>query len=129
MAVAGLALAVTGCGGPRVIEVGYSAGSARLMPSEVLRVDFGEINSSIGDSWHLVGEPDPAVLVEREREYESLCDNPGCGAHLAWTFTAVAAGRTSVVFRYCYRSWPDKDCAPSPSGPSNEPVTLTVTVA
>jgi predicted secreted protein len=129
LAVAGLALAVSGCGGPRVVEVAYSAGSARLAPGETLRVVFGEINHSVGDSWHLIGQPDAAVLSEKDEEYDSLCDMPGCGGRLAWTFTAVAAGRTSVVFRYCYRSRPDDNCEPAPSGPSNEPVTLTVTVA
>jgi hypothetical protein len=127
-AAAGLALLAVGCGGPRVVDVTVSAGSARLAAGEVLRVDFGAMNESVGDSWYIVGAPDPAVLAEKERDYDLDCDNPGCGGHLWWTFTATGVGSTTVVFRYCYRSRPGDDCAPAPGGQSNQPVTLSVTV-
>jgi hypothetical protein len=128
IAAAGLAVLAAGCGGPRVVDVAVSSGTARLAVGETLRVDFGELNESVGDSWYVVGAPDPAVLAERERDYDLECDNPGCGGHLWWTFAATGPGTTTVVFRYCYRSRPDDECAPAPTGPSNEPVALNVTV-
>jgi hypothetical protein len=128
LALLGSGLLGSGCGGPRVVTVNVSAGSARLAAGEILRVDFGELNESVGDSWYVVGAPDPAVLTERQRDYDLECDNPGCGGHLWWTFTATGAGSTTVVFRYCYRSRPGDDCAPAPGGQSNQPVTLNVTV-
>jgi predicted secreted protein len=127
-AAAGLALLAAGCLGPPVVDVNVSAGSARLATGETLRVDFGDINESVGDSWHVVGDPDPAVLTEKERDYDVDCDQPGCGGHLRWTFTATGPGTTTVVFQYCYRSRPGDDCAPAPGGQSNQPVTLSVTV-
>ena len=129
IAAAGLALLGAGCAGARVVDVRVSAGSARLAAGETLRVDVGALNESVGDSWYVVGAPDPAVLIEKERDYDLDCDNPGCGGHLWWTFTATGAGSTTVVFQYCYRSRPGADCAPAPGGQSNQPVTLNVTVA
>ena len=127
-AACGLALVAAGCLGPRAVDVAVSAGSARLAPGETLRVDLGEVNHSIGDSWYLVGTPDPAVLAEKDQDYDSDCDDPGCGGRLRWTFTATGVGSTTVVFQYCYRSRPD-NCDPEPGGQSDQPVTLGVTVA
>jgi hypothetical protein len=128
--VAGLLLA-TGCFGAATVEVPYDAGSAHLAVGEVLRVTVGEINTSVGDSWYVIGEPDRAVLGPGKEERESG-DCPeghsGCSSRLSWTFSAVGKGVTGIVFRYCYRSQPGPDCAPQPSRGPADPVTLTVTV-
>jgi predicted secreted protein len=122
-----LVLVTAGCLGPKVINVDIDAGSARLARGETLRVNLGEVNYSIGDQWYLVSPPDAAILAEKDQEYDSECANPGCGGRLHWRFTATGAGRTYVVFRYCYRTPPDR-CAPAPNGRTDTPVALNVTV-
>lgn len=130
-------LAVSGCdadetvvpigrAGPTVD--GTASGAATVPAGGSLRVDFGDVNNSIGDDWFLVGPPDPAVLADAGEEYDSECEGAGCGAHLWWRFDAVAAGSTELVFQYCYRSRPP-DCEPMPDRGLAEPVTLTVAVA
>lgn len=126
--VLGLVLVASGCGGPRVVDVDVSAGSARLGAGETLRVDIGDVNPSIGDSWHLVTPPDSAVLAEKEQDYDPECEETGCGSRLRWIFTAVKPGETTMVFRYCYRSRPD-NCQAEPSRGIQDPVSLNVTVS
>jgi hypothetical protein len=116
-----------GCGGPSTVEVQVGDGSARVKRGDVLRVDLGEVNASIGDSWYLVEKPDPAILDEGERDYDTDCDEPGCGGRMAWLFTARGPGTTTLVFRYCYRSRPD-NCEPQPDRGPDQPVNLAVTV-
>jgi predicted secreted protein len=124
------ALLTAGCFAAPTVDVRYDAGAAHLVVGEVLRVTFGEVNPSIGDSWHLVGEPDPAVLGRGTEDYESDCRGAaaGCGGQLSWTFPASGKGTTTVVFRYCYRSRPGPECMAEPSRGPADPVTLTVTV-
>jgi hypothetical protein len=61
-----------------------------------LRVDLGELNESISDSWHMIGPPDPAVLAEEDSDYHPDCDQPGCGGpadlSAARTCTGYPAG-------------------------------------
>jgi predicted secreted protein len=121
------ALLLVGCGGPRTVEVSLDEGAARLANGETLRVDLGEANASIGDSWHLVTPPDPTVLSDGTPESDADCDQPGCGARLSWRFTARGAGTTTLEFRYCYRSRPPH-CAPQSDRGPDRPVRLTVTV-
>jgi predicted secreted protein len=120
---------LAGCGGGRTVEVGVTAGSVQLAAGEVLRVDLGQVNPSIGDSWYLVGTPDAAVLTEGEEDYDSDCDKDavGCGGRLAWVFTAHGPGKTTLLFQYCYRSSLD-DCQPETSRGPHEPVQLAVSV-
>jgi hypothetical protein len=128
--VAGLLLA-TGCFGTPTIDARYDAGSVHLAIGELLRVEIGEVNTSIGDSWHVIGEPDRAVLGpgKSDLDYDDCPEgHVGCSGRLWWTFPAVGKGVTGIVFRYCYRSRPGPDCAPEPSRGPAEPVTLTVTV-
>ena len=122
-----LALALGGCGGARVVTVPVDAGSAHVAEGEILRIEFGSTNPSIGDAWYLVTPPDATVLGEGEEFFESECDQPGCGGLAGWSFPARGEGTTSLVFRYCYRSWPD-DCKPEPDRGPTEPVQFTVTV-
>src|SRR5262245_61751717 len=120
--------ALTGCFGPRSVEVRADAGAAHLNVGERLRVRLGAVNPSVGDSWHLTGGPDVAVLTDSGQDFSSDCDAPGCGGTLHWTFTAAGRGTTTLVFQYCYRSRPP-DCQPQPTSDAVDPVTLNVTVA
>ena len=122
-----LVLTLTACGGPRVVTVPVEAGSAHVAVGEILHIDLGPANESIGDGWFLVTAPDAAVLGDGEETFESECDQPGCGGRAGWSFPARGEGTTSVVFRYCYRSTSD-DCQPEPDRGPAEPVSFTVTV-
>jgi len=126
--VVGLALllSLTACGGPRTIVVPLDAGAAHLVVGELLHIDLGPANSSIGDAWYLVGPPDATVLGEG-REALDVCDEPGCGGRAGWTFPTHGEGTTWVVFQYCYRSGP-QDCRAEPDRGPMDPVRFTVTV-
>jgi hypothetical protein len=141
---AGLLVTVAGCGADEAVVTvddrgtvsvaegarvsGTESGAVAVALGEKVVVDLGYLNSSIGDGWFLVGQPDPAVLADEGEHYESECDEPGCGGDLAWRFGTAGAGRTTITFRYCYRSRPP-DCDPMPDRGPVEPVTLTVTVS
>ena len=132
-----LSLALAGCsttgvGGARGpdaprVTVTYDAGTARVAVGYTLTVDFGQINRSIGDAWFIVTAPDPAVLVDRGDDVTSDCDQPGCGGHLTWSFTAAGAGTATVSFRYCYRTQLAR-CEPRPGEPPTVPIPLEITV-
>jgi predicted secreted protein len=126
-AIATVCLVVLAGCGANTVEVSALDGTARVPRGDVLRVDLGKVNSSIGDSWHLVEKPDPAILSDGDSEYDSDCENPGCGGRLGWKFTARGPGTTTLVFRYCYRSRPD-NCQSQPDRGPDQPVKLTVTV-
>jgi predicted secreted protein len=126
-AVVAVAVVATGCGGDNGMGVPVGAGSASIGKGDTLRVDLGKANPSIGDSWHLVTPPDPAVLSDQGDEFDADCDDPGCDGRIRWTFLATGPGTTSLVFRYCYRS-DVANCVAEPTRGPDEPVTLTVTV-
>lgn len=113
-------------------EVSVDAATATVGAGETLRVDFGWINPSIGDSWHLVGEPDSGVLAEIGKDHTTSPDceegHAGCDVELVWEFEAVAEGETELEFQYCYRSGPDDCDGEGGDAPAPEPVTLTVEV-
>lgn len=94
-------------------RVPYDVGEVRISGGDELLVEFGEINTSIGDSWYLVTPPDATVLSDGgyHAEVDSFCDDAGCPSTFAWRFSAVSPGTTTVEFLYCYRSGPD-DCVP-----------------
>jgi predicted secreted protein len=119
-----------GCSGPAVRTVAVTDKAASLRVGEVLRVDIGEVNPSVGDSWFVVSGADGTILGEGERDYASDCaaGEAGCGGRLAWEFPAVHAGETDLVLRYCYRS-KLSDCKGSPGGDPSQPVTIHVMVS
>ena len=125
--VVSLALALVGCSGADS-TVSYDAGTASVSDGETLRIDFGSINPSVGDSWYLVGEPDSAVLTEIGSETDFECDEPGCGGELTWDFEAVGQGETTLVFQYCFRSGPEDCVGDNQDSAPPEPVELTVEV-
>ena len=123
-------LTLSGCFGPDEVSVGYQAGTATVAEGEVLRVELGAYNTSIGDYWALLGAPDPAILTDLDSDYDDEgCpkNTAGCGGTLAWRFKAVGRGETEITLRYCYRSRVS-DCQPEPGRGPSEPVTLRVTV-
>jgi hypothetical protein len=117
---------LAGCGGPATVTVQAAAGSAGVAKGDVLVVDLGKENPSIGDSWYLQTPPDAAVLTDNGG-VSAGCNLPGCDRTLTWKFTAVGKGSTAIVFRYCYRSRLD-NCDPGPGRGPKEPVRLSVTV-
>ena len=92
LVLAGL-FALTGCGGARVVAVPVEAGSAHVAVGEILRVELGPANPSIGDAWYLVGLPDATVLGDGEEFFDPECDEPGCGGRAGWTFPRRARAR------------------------------------
>lgn len=127
---AAVLLTLTGCSA--TTEVAHDAGTATASTGETLRVDFGWINTSVGDNWYLVEEPDPEVLREIGKEISDDhpdCDrgDVGCDVGLVWEFEVVGAGTADLVFQYCFRTGLD-DCQNGGGEPAPEPVTLTVEV-
>jgi hypothetical protein len=124
------------CSGPVVRTVAVTDKTASLHVGEVLRVDIGEVNPSVGDSWFVVSGADGAdgadgaVLGEGERVYVSDCaaGEAGCGGHLALKFPAAHAGETDLVLRYCFRT-KLSDCKGRPGDDPSQPVTIHVTVS
>jgi hypothetical protein len=131
-------IAATACGGSQipsgsttstpavdVVDVRASDGTVRLAAGQQLRVDMGRVNESVGDAWYLTTRPDPTVLIEKEHQLDPVSCT-GCTQSLKWSFTAVAAGSTTLGFRYCYRSRPES--CQADNGPK-DPVSLSVTVS
>lgn len=125
--VLALALLLAGCSGPDS-TVPLDAETASVSVGETLRIDFGKVNPSVGDSWYLVEEPDAAVLTEigRETRDDPDCDGDGCGNELAWDFEAVGPGETALVFQYCFRTGLD-ECLADPEREDQVELTVTVT--
>lgn len=124
-----LALAVTGCSGADS-TVSHDAGTATVAVGETLRVDFGEVNSSVGENWFLVGEPDSVVLTEigSDADASDCGGDVGCPVDLTWDFEGVGRGETTLVFQYCFRTGPDDCVGDTDDGPAPAPVELTVEV-
>lgn len=122
-------LLAAGCSGPAVRTVAVTDKTASLRVGEVLRVDMGDVNPSVGDSWFVVSGADGSVLGEGERDYVSHCDagKAGCDGRLTWQFPAAHAGETDLVLRYCYRTQLP-DCEGRPGSDPSQPVTIHVTV-
>ncbi|GAB4007429.1 hypothetical protein GCM10029992_61150 [Glycomyces albus] len=132
MVLAVFLLVLSGCSGPdEDSTVPLDSSTATIAVEEELWVDMGEVSTSVGDNWFLVGEPDPEVLAETEQVHErSLACNLGlteCGDRLYWGFEAVAPGETTLVFQYCLQTGLD-DCEGGTGIEAPEPVELTVAV-
>ncbi|UYO98384.1 protease inhibitor I42 family protein [Microbacterium sp. M28] len=99
------AVALSGCAASDEVVVEYSEDVATLSIGDILVVDFGEINSSVGDGWVIVSPPDPAVLGEGVEASEYLGEEGSTGAanRFAYRFEAVGEGRTTVEFEYRFR--------------------------
>ncbi|MFJ2541984.1 hypothetical protein [Microbacterium sp. NPDC087589] len=101
---ASLGLGLTGCSAAEK-RVDYSTSSVTLAPGEALVVDFGEINSTVGDAWVITREPDPAMLGpgdERSR-YLGQDGETGAPSEVSYRFAPVGDGTTVIRFEYQFR--------------------------
>lgn len=107
---------------PDDVVVDASATTAELVVGQTLVVDFGEINTSVGDEWVLTQDPDDEVLSQGEAESEVLGDGaPGSPSTFLYAFEAREAGTSTIDFEYRFRGAADFGHGPSP-------VSITVTV-
>ena len=111
-------LVLTACGAPVQIAIGdEKSRTVEVQPGQEFEVAV-ETNASIGWSWELTGQPDPAVVTFVGRAHEAEApDMPGSGGTDRFQFRAVGAGETDVVLTRTYRD----------EGPDRE-VTVTVRV-
>jgi predicted secreted protein len=128
-ALIALVLLLPACNGGSTTTAGYQKGNASVLVNDVLCIDLGDYNSSIGDSWYLVKNPDKKVLKNEGQKLESTCKagEAGCGGRLYWEFLAYAKGSTSVRLQYCYRSTQTR-CDNGPGRGPKDPVNFTITV-
>ena len=91
-----------------VVTVKAGESTANLRVGETLRIDFGKVNSSIGDNWTVVAKPDQSVLEGPKENFRPDCQTPGeamgCGGKLTWEFQALKAGQADVRYQFCYQS-------------------------
>lgn len=109
-ATAMIALALSGCASGAAVTVdAFSTDSVTVPAGQDLVVDFGEINSSTGDDWVIITEPDAAVLSPGESQSEQVGDGaPGSPNLFSYRFVAIEAGTTSIEFQYQFQgSVPD----------------------
>lgn len=87
------------------VVVEPSADSVTLEVGEVLVIDLGTINSSIGDGWEVAVEPDPTVLTPGESDTEYLADDDEDGGYstMTYSFEAIAEGETTLELQYSFR--------------------------
>lgn len=118
------------CGGSEVVTVDASRGAASVPQGHTLAVRLGEAGASTGQWWFLTEDPNSQVLKVGESHVSGCGEDgesaPGCTGKLVWEFAAIAPGRTSVQFQYCFRSEPP-NCQSGEYGPA-EPIQLKVTV-
>jgi predicted secreted protein len=128
-ALVALLLLVPACNGGTTKTVGYAKGGASILVNDTLRIDLGDYNSSIGDTWYLVKSADSKVLKDHGQKLDSDCKagQAGCGGRLYWVFVGFAKGSTSVRFQYCYRST-RTNCQNGPGRGPKDPVNFTISV-
>jgi predicted secreted protein len=128
-ALVALLVLVPGCNGGSTNTVGYAKGGATIKVNDVLRVDLGDYNASIGDMWYEVKKPDGKVVKDYGDKLDSSCkpNEAGCGGRLYWEFLGYARGTTSVRFQYCYRST-RTNCQPGPGRGPTDSVLFNITV-
>lgn len=111
LCAAGLSLGMSGCAAD--VSVDYTATTATVSVSDTLVVDFGVINSSVGDNWVITAAPDSAVLGGGVADSTYLGDEGSTGGSnaLVYRFPAVAAGTTVIEFEYQFRGSVPEDAA------------------
>lgn len=119
-----LAAGLGGCGAAVEKRVEYMSSSVSLGLGEVLIVEFGEVNTSVGDAWVLTRAPDPAVLGEGDERTRYLGDEGETGApsELTYRFRAVGGGTTVIRFDYQFRGSVPED----PQDRRSAEITVTV---
>ncbi|HLS03150.1 MAG TPA: hypothetical protein VK030_00145 [Actinomycetales bacterium] len=68
-------------------------------------IDFGVINTSVGDEWEVIEEPDGTIVSDfsSDMKYLGEDDMVGAPSELKYVGEAAAPGSTEIVFRYTYR--------------------------
>jgi hypothetical protein len=83
-------------------------GTIELSVGQTALVDFGNTNSSVGDSWALQDGHDTTILTAAavNSAYEKQNPPPGSQAKTSATLKALAPGTTIVSYQYSYRARP-----------------------
>ncbi|WP_282826254.1 hypothetical protein [Gulosibacter sediminis] len=106
------------------VTVDYTDDEVTLAEGDVLEVNFGTINTSIGDEWGITAQPDSDVVVNTVRpgDPNATAVAPGSDTEFSLYFEAVGTGETSVTFQYSYRG-----TATTPAeGPGSTTLTIKV---
>jgi type 1 fimbria pilin len=106
------------------VTVDYTDEEVTLAEGDVLEVDFGTINMSIGDEWGITSQPDSSVVVNTVRpgDPNATAVAPGSDTEFSLYFEAVGTGETSVTFQYSYRG---TETTPA-DGPGSTTLTIKV---
>lgn len=104
------------------VTADYTDEEVTLAEGDVLEVDFGTINQSIGDEWSVTQQPDASVLVTtiRPGDPNATPVAPGSDTQFSLFYEAVGTGETSITFQYTYRG--------TETTPADGPGTTTLTV-
>lgn len=84
-------------------------------------------NPSIGNSWRLRSEPDPAVirLVDKKGDFPGP---PGAGGRQLFEFEATGPGVAELEIYDCYRCGSDDEPSPENASDAQSPQHFTVNV-
>lgn len=106
------------------VTVDYTDGEVTLAEGDVLEVNFGTINTSIGDEWGITAQPDSDIVVNTVRpgDPNATVVAPGSDTEFSLYFEAVGTGETSVTFQYSYRG---TETTPA-EGPGSTTLTIKV---
>jgi hypothetical protein len=99
-----LSVGLSGCSASEKI-IDYTDTAVTVSPGEVLIVDFGEVNATVGNAWVIVEEPDATILGEGEERSDYLGESgeTGAASDLSYRFAAVGEGTTTIEFEYRFR--------------------------
>src|SRR5699024_10683309 len=92
-------------GDENAVMVAPGDSDVELEVGQQLVIDFGTVNSSVGDEFELVTEPDSTILADFGASYRYLGeeDEDGAPSELQYTGEAAESGETEVVIEYYYR--------------------------
>ncbi|WP_341945543.1 protease inhibitor I42 family protein [Microbacterium sp. LWH11-1.2] len=98
-----VAAGLASCASAAEKVIDHTADSVTLAPGEALVIDFGEVNSSVGEDWEITQEPDPAVLGPGEERSRYLGEDGMTGAPSEVTYRFAPAGEGTTVIEFEYR--------------------------
>ena len=100
-----VAAGLASCAGAAEKVIDHTADSVTLAPGEALVIDFGEVNSSVGEDWEITQEPDAAVLGPGEERSRYLGEDGMTGApsEVTYRFPPAGEGTTVIEFEYRFR--------------------------
>lgn len=100
-----VAAGLVSCAGAAEKVIDHTADSVTLAPGEALVIDFGEVNSSVGEDWEITQEPDAAVLGPGEERsvYRGEEGMTGAPSEVTYRFPPVGEGTTVIEFEYRFR--------------------------